>query len=173
MRSMVADIDWQSRSAGLTRPGSEQNLHVAASRCNWHDQLASTNATLLHWAAHAAPQRSLVCAEWQGQGRGRRGRSWQSGLGDGLTFSYLWRSARPAAQLSGLSLAVGVALVEGLRAFGLIHAQVKWPNDILIGGAKLAGVLIELASDSLSNDVLAPCSAVIGIGLNLFAVVWQ
>lgn len=133
----------------------------------WHDQLASTNASLLHWAAHAAPQRSLVCAEWQGQGRGRRGRSWQSGLGDGLTFSYLWRSARPAAQLSGLSLAVGVALVEGLRAFGLIHAQVKWPNDILIGGAKLAGVLIELASDSLSNDVLAPCSAVIGIGLNL------
>lgn len=57
--------------------------------------------------------------------------------------------------------------MEGLRAFGLIHAQVKWPNDILIGGAKLAGVLIELASDSLSNDVSAPCLAVIGIGLNL------
>lgn len=132
-----------------------------------HDQLASTNAWLLHWAAHTAPQRALVCAEWQGQGRGRRGRRWQSGLGDALTFSYLWRSARPAAQLSGLSLAVGVALVEGLRTFGLTHAQVKWPNDILIGGAKLAGVLIELASDNLSNDVLAPCSAVIGIGLNL------
>lgn len=133
----------------------------------WHDQLASTNASLLQWAADAAPQRSLVCAEWQGQGRGRRGRSWQSGLGDGLTFSYLWRSARPAAQLSGLSLAVGVALVEGLRAFGLPHVHVKWPNDIQVGGAKLAGVLIELASDSMNHDVLAPCSAVIGIGLNL------
>lgn len=134
---------------------------------DWHDQLASTNASMLHWAAHAAPQRSLVCAEWQGQGRGRRGRSWLSGLGDSLTFSYLWRSARPAAQLSGLSLAVGVALVEGLRTFGLNCTQVKWPNDIQIDGAKLAGVLIELASDSLSNDVLAPCSAVIGIGLNV------
>lgn len=134
---------------------------------DWHDQLASTNARMLHWAAHDAPQRALVCAEWQTHGRGRRGRNWQSGLGAGLTFSYLWRSMRPAAQLSGLSLAVGVALVEGLRDFGLTTAQVKWPNDIQIGGAKLAGVLIELASNKHSNDVLAPCSAVIGIGINL------
>lgn len=135
------------------------------------DQIASTNAQMLDWAARAAPerapQRALVCAEWQHQGRGRRGRDWHTDLGGGLMFSYLWRSTRPSAQLSGLSLAVGVALVEGLREFGLAGARVKWPNDIQVAGAKLAGVLIELASDKLTSDVLAPSTAVIGIGLNV------
>jgi BirA family biotin operon repressor/biotin-[acetyl-CoA-carboxylase] ligase len=135
------------------------------------DQIASTNAQMLDWAARdapeRAPQRALICAEWQSQGRGRRGRDWYAGLGGGLMFSFLWRSTRPAAQLSGLSLAVGVALVEGLREFGLAGARVKWPNDIQVAGAKLAGVLIELASDKLASDVLAPSTAVIGIGLNV------
>jgi BirA family biotin operon repressor/biotin-[acetyl-CoA-carboxylase] ligase len=140
-------------------------------RLQHFDQIASTNAQMLDWAARdapeRAPQRALICAEWQSQGRGRRGRDWYAGLGGGLMFSFLWRSTRPAAQLSGLSLAVGVALVEGLREFGLAGARVKWPNDIQVAGAKLAGVLIELASDKLASDVLAPSTAVIGIGLNV------
>ncbi len=140
------------------------------------DQLASTNALMLESAAlngpERAPNRCLISTEWQSQGRGRRGRDWHAGLGGGLMFSYLWRSARPAAQLSGLSLAVGVALVKGLRAVGLADAQVKWPNDIQVAGAKLAGVLIELASDRsvsdvFASDVLGPSSAVIGIGINV------
>ena len=131
------------------------------------DQIDSTNAEMLRWAALDAPPRALVCTEWQGQGRGRRGRDWHAGLGGGLTFSFLWRSARSAAQLSGLSLAVGVALVKSLRAMGLDRAQVKWPNDIQVGGAKLAGVLIELASDRSASDVMAPCTAVIGVGINI------
>lgn len=140
------------------------------------DQLDSTNARLLQWATagasadaiERAPHRTLLGTEWQVQGRGRRGRNWQAGLGSGLTFSYLWRSGRPPAQLSGLSLAVGVALVKGLRELGLAGAQVKWPNDIQVSGAKLAGVLIELASDRLAGDMLAPCAAVIGVGINVF-----
>jgi BirA family transcriptional regulator, biotin operon repressor / biotin---[acetyl-CoA-carboxylase] ligase len=142
-------------------------LTQAGIQLDWQEQLDSTNARAMHRAAGAAPHRSLVCTEWQSRGRGRRGRSWLGGLGSGLAFSFLWRSARPASQLSGLSLAVGVALVRGLREFGLNSARVKWPNDIQVDGAKLAGVLIELTGDNLSNDVLAPCSAVIGIGLNV------
>ncbi len=139
------------------------------------DQVDSTNMQMLQWAASGcspdaperAPHRALVSAEWQDQGRGRRGRSWHAGLGSGLTFSFLWRSGRPAAQLSGLSLAVGVALVESLREMGLAGAQVKWPNDIQVAGAKLAGVLIELAGDRFASDVLGPSSAVIGVGINV------
>lgn len=139
------------------------------------DQVGSTNALMLEWAAsgvtHDAPERashrSLVTAEWQTQGRGRRGRDWHAGLGSGLMFSFLWRSARPAAQLSGLSLAVGVALVKGLRAMGLANAQVKWPNDIQVASAKLAGVLIELAGDRFASDMLGPSTAVIGVGINV------
>lgn len=126
------------------------------------EQVASTNAHLMQWAQDAAPHRAVVTAEWQSQGRGRRGRTWLAGLGGGLMFSLLWRSGRPAAELSGLSLAVGVALAQRLQARGLAEARVKWPNDILVQGAKLAGVLIELA-----GDMLGPSTAVIGVGVNV------
>ncbi len=126
------------------------------------DQLPSTNAHLLALARDGAPHRAVVTAEWQSQGRGRRGRAWQAALGSGLMFSVLWRSGRPAAELSGLSLAVGVALVKTLRALGLAGAGVKWPNDILVDEAKLAGVLIEL-----TGDMLGPSTAVVGVGVNV------
>ena len=104
----------------------------------------------------------MAIAEWQTHGRGRRGRTWLAPLGNGLAFSLLWRSGRPAAELSGLSLAVGVSLVGALNGLGLMQAKVKWPNDIIVDGAKLAGVLIEL-----SGDMLGPSAAVIGVGINL------
>lgn len=131
-----------------------------ALRC--FDHVASTNAHLMDWAQNGAPHRAVVTAEWQSEGRGRRGRTWHAGLGSGLMFSLLWRSGRPAAELSGLSLAVGVALVKTLRGLGLAHAGVKWPNDILVDGAKLAGVLIEL-----TGDMLGPSTAIIGVGVNV------
>jgi BirA family biotin operon repressor/biotin-[acetyl-CoA-carboxylase] ligase len=82
--------------------------------------------------------------------------------GEALTFSLLWRFTRGAAALSGLSLAVGVALARALAATGAIGVALKWPNDIVRGGAKLAGTLTELA-----GDALGPTTAVIGIGLNV------
>ncbi len=158
----VSWLDAERLAPELTRLGITSRLF---------DQLPSTNAFMLQWVAgdvpFRAPPRALAVAEWQTQGRGRRGRDWHAGLGGGLTFSFLWRSARPAAQLSGLSLAVGAVLVRGLQDLGLSAARVKWPNDIQVGGAKLAGVLIELASDRLASDVLAPSTAVIGIGINV------
>ncbi len=134
--------------------------HGVALRC--FDDLPSTNAHLLQWAQTGAPHRALVAAESQSQGRGRRGRSWLAPLGSGLLFSLLWRSGRPVAELSGLSLAVGATLVRVLRRLGLARAMVKWPNDIQVDEAKLAGVLIEL-----SGDMLGPSAAVIGVGLNV------
>lgn len=126
------------------------------------DQLVSTNAELMEWAQSGAPHRAVVTAEWQSQGRGRRGRTWHAGLGRGLMFSMLWRSGRPAAELSGLSLAVGAVLVEALQGLGLAGARVKWPNDILVDGAKLAGVLIEL-----TGEMQGPSAAIIGVGINV------
>ena len=126
------------------------------------EHLASTNTHLLDWALSGAPHRAVVTTEWQSEGRGRRGRTWHASLGSGLMFSLLWRSGRPAAELSGLSLAVGVVLVRTLRAMGLERAMVKWPNDIQVDGAKLAGVLIELA-----GDMLGPSTAIIGVGVNV------
>ncbi len=140
----------------------ESTLAARGMRLHFHDQLESTNTSLLDWAREGAPHRALVVAEWQRGGRGRRGRSWLGGLGNGLAFSLLWRSARPVAELSGLSLAVGQILAQRLRSLGVEKAGVKWPNDILVEGAKLAGVLIEL-----SGDMLGPSAAVIGVGINV------
>lgn len=129
--------------------------HLAAS-------LESTNAHLMALAHAGESHKTLVVTEWQERGRGRRGRAWLAGLGGGLTFSLLWRFNRPASELSGLSLVVGATLARLLRELGLARAGVKWPNDILVDEAKLAGVLIELA-----GDMLGPSAAIIGIGVNV------
>ena len=126
------------------------------------DACASTNTLLLERARGGAPLGSVIACELQSAGRGRRGNSWQSGLGGSLTFSLLWRFAQGAAGLSGLSLAAGVAVARALAAAGVEDVQLKWPNDLLHAGRKLGGILIEL-----HGDAAGPSAAVIGIGLNL------
>lgn len=126
------------------------------------DQIESTNTRLLQKAAEGAPKGRVVAAEWQARGRGRRGRSWHMNLGGGLTFSVLWRFEQGAGFLSGLSLAVGVALARALKTMGAEEIALKWPNDVLHHHHKLAGILIEV-----QGDVLGPSIAVIGIGINL------
>jgi BirA family biotin operon repressor/biotin-[acetyl-CoA-carboxylase] ligase len=122
----------------------------------------STNTALLERAAAGAPGGTVLAAESQPGGRGRMGRAWHAGIGEALTFSLLWRFARGAGALSGLSLAIGVALARALAAAGAAGAVLKWPNDVLWNGRKLAGILIELA-----GDALGPTAAVIGIGINV------
>lgn len=124
------------------------------------DEVTSTNTYLMQQKgiAHA----TCVAAHIQTQGKGRRGRTWISQLGASLTFSLLWRFQCGAAALSGLSLAVGVALIRALNALGMNDAQLKWPNDVLVNGNKLAGILIEL-----QGDLEGPSAAVIGVGVNL------
>ncbi len=124
------------------------------------DEVASTNTYLMQQkgAAHA----TCVVAHVQTHGKGRRGRTWISQLGASLTFSLLWRFQCGAAALSGLSLAVGVALIRALMSLGVNNAQLKWPNDVLIDGKKLSGILIEL-----QGDLEGPSAAVIGVGFNL------
>ena len=129
------------------------------------DECDSTSSELMRRADRGAPAGTVIIADRQSAGRGRRGRSWLSSAGDGLTFSLLWRFSGNAAQLSGLSLAIGAGLAQALEDLGATGIRLKWPNDVLVesGGdfAKLAGILVELSSDRRG------CQAIIGIGLNL------
>ena len=127
-----------------------------------HDHLDSTNTYLMKKLSAGQAHANCVATNLQTNGRGRRGRTWQAGLGASLTFSLLWRFQCGAAGLSGLSLAVGIALIRALHHFGVTQAQLKWPNDVLIGREKLAGILIEL-----QGDMEGPSVAVIGVGINL------
>ena len=124
--------------------------------------IGSSNTELLARAAAGAPSGTCVAAEIQTAGRGRRGRAWQSQFASSLTFSLLWRFEKGAAALGGLSLVVGLALVRALRKAGVNDAMLKWPNDVIVNGEKLAGILIET-----QGDMLGPTAAVIGVGLNV------
>jgi BirA family biotin operon repressor/biotin-[acetyl-CoA-carboxylase] ligase len=126
------------------------------------DHADSSNAVLMQRAAQGAASGSVLAVEWQNAGRGRLGKAWHSGLGDTLTFSLLWRFESGLAALSGLSLAVGIALMRALDELGVPDAGLKWPNDVLMGNGKLAGILLEA-----QGDMLGPSAVVIGIGLNL------
>jgi BirA family biotin operon repressor/biotin-[acetyl-CoA-carboxylase] ligase len=101
-------------------------------------------------------------AEAQTAGRGRHGRKWVSPYAASLYLSMHWSFAGGYSVLGGLSLAVGVAIVEALNQCGVKGIQLKWPNDIYAQGKKLAGVLIEV-----EGQIGSGCQAIIGVGLNV------
>jgi len=159
---LLDQVQWLERNTILEHLGDRAdkfNLEVL-------DTIDSTNSLLLHEADNRlSPGDGLihvVAAELQTKGRGRRGRQWHSGLGVGLAFSVLWRFQQSASFLSGLSLAIGVAIVRALESSGIQGAVLKWPNDVMFNFCKLAGILIEL-----HGDMLGPTVAVIGVGMNL------
>lgn len=126
------------------------------------EETGSTNADLMA-RLQTLQGSTLRVAESQTAGRGRAGRAWHMEPGKTLTFSLAWRFGLPLAQLVGLSLVAGVALAERLTAWK-IDARLKWPNDVLKDGGKLAGILVEAAADKRDAH---HAWAVVGIGLNL------
>ena len=121
-------------------------------------QTTSTNADLAAAAAEGAPSGYVLFAEQQAAGRGRLDRQWASPPRAGLLLSVLLRPTAPVASLPLLSLLSGVAVVEAVRGVAGVPAALKWPNDVLVGGRKLAGLLVERTTDG---------AVVIGIGLNV------
>jgi len=127
------------------------------------EETGSTNADLLA-SLPTLTGPTLLLAKHQTAGRGRAGRSWLSAQGKSLTFSLAWKFSLPIHALVGLPLAIGVALAEALAMFH-IDVKLKWPNDVLHNGRKLAGILIESAAAvGMPHDA---SWAVIGIGINM------
>jgi len=126
------------------------------------DQTASTNADLMARAREAQfPQPVLRVADFQYEGRGRQGRPWLALPRHALLFSVGMPLAELPASLPSITLACGVALAECLQQRG-VDVQLKWPNDLRIGGRKLGGILSELAVDDEARYTL-----VVGLGINL------
>jgi len=119
----------------------------------------STNARLRRLLDSGTPLGSACLSDSQSDGRGRRGRHWVSPAGSNIYLSVAWRYAG-STDLSGLSLALGVAAGNALEDIGLIGTGLKWPNDLVWRGRKLGGILIEAFSNPSDTTVIA------GIGIN-------
>jgi BirA family transcriptional regulator, biotin operon repressor / biotin---[acetyl-CoA-carboxylase] ligase len=170
-------------AAGYRLPWPLQMLDVEQIRAALPTPLASSLGALeVHWELDStsselqrrggqAADFSMLLAETQTAGRGRRGREWLSPPGLNLYLSCLKRFEQGFAALAGLSLATGVIVLRALENLGIAGVGLKWPNDVLAiadnrvhggPGGKLAGILVEL-----NGEYQGPCAAVIGIGLNL------
>jgi BirA family biotin operon repressor/biotin-[acetyl-CoA-carboxylase] ligase len=141
------------REAVVVPGGLWQDIRVVA-------ETGSTNSDLLAEARAGRGEGAVLVAEAQSAGRGRLGRRWVSQPGGALTFSVLLRPAAvPPANRGWLPLLAGVAVASAVRAETAIGASLKWPNDVQVNGAKLAGILAEQAGDAI----------VVGVGLNVSA----
>ncbi|HEX4834171.1 MAG TPA: biotin--[acetyl-CoA-carboxylase] ligase [Trebonia sp.] len=121
-------------------------------------QTGSTNADLLDWATRGLAEGAILVAEEQTAGRGRMGRSWVSPAGAALTFSVLLRpESIPPVRLGWLPLIAGIGTAAAVRALTGLDATLKWPNDVLVGDRKLAGILAEAVGNAV----------ILGIGLNV------
>jgi BirA family biotin operon repressor/biotin-[acetyl-CoA-carboxylase] ligase len=126
------------------------------------EETASTNEVVEHLAKSGAREGLVVFAESQTRGRGRRGRAWASPRGKGLWFSVLLRPTLPTSAASRITVAASVAVARAIRQNCGVDARIKWPNDVMVNGKKLAGVLTELRAEA--DEILL---ATLGIGIDV------
>ena len=146
-----APLDAASLRRAAVRPGALwREIEVT-------EGTGSTNADLLARALRGEPEGAVLAAEEQRAGRGRMGRTWTAPPRAALTFSMLLRPAVPPARRGWLPLLTGVAVATAVTGVTGVETRLKWPNDLLAAGAKLAGILAEASGDAV----------VVGIGLNV------
>jgi len=142
-----------------TREGVAENLgtRVIGRYIRWHDTLSSTNDLATSLAEIQVPEGTVIVAEEQTAGRGRMGRPWVSPRG-GIWLSVILRPHLPLAQVPIVGFAASTAVARAIRVTTGLLARVKWPNDVLINGRKVAGILAEAGPDGEW--------VVVGIGIN-------
>jgi BirA family biotin operon repressor/biotin-[acetyl-CoA-carboxylase] ligase len=127
------------------------------------DEVDSTQSEVLRRAVAGAPEGTVVTARHQRAGRGSRGHDWWDAPGQSLLASVLVRPAGSAANAPQLSLVGGLAVADALVEVALVPARIRWPNDLLVGGRKVGGILAEASSDGAGRLL----HVVLGIGINL------
>ncbi|MDE6607476.1 MAG: biotin--[acetyl-CoA-carboxylase] ligase [Lachnospiraceae bacterium] len=129
----------------------------------YFDKTGSTNIDAKKFAADGAPHGTIVVADDQENGRGRRGRTWQSPAGSNVYFTIVLRPAFEPDKASMLTLVMAMSVAEAIGDYCGIRAQIKWPNDIVINKKKVCGILTEMEIALETNDIQY---VVIGVGIN-------
>lgn len=146
-------------------PGEIQfglNTKIFGKKIYAFDSLDSTMDFAFRLGTEGAPEGTVVCAEGQTKGRGRLGRSWSSPKAKGIYASIILRPALPPSVVSQLTLLSAISLCEAVKKICRLKASIKWPNDILVGDKKLAGILTELSAEMDRVRFV-----VIGFGINV------
>ena len=176
IQKFLQDVDVIDTAAEyLSNPTAYLDAQVIESACspqviNWLNRpvevlsvTESTNTILVERQISRSIAGSVICAELQTGGRGRRGRSWISPFARNVMFSVSVTLNRNAQNLGSLSLVVGLAITNVLDKLAVPGVELKWPNDVLVNFKKLCGVLVELVGTD------RPAVVVIGIGMNVYA----
>jgi BirA family transcriptional regulator, biotin operon repressor / biotin---[acetyl-CoA-carboxylase] ligase len=148
-------IEAQELQSGL-------NCHRFGRKVYSFQTIDSTNTFARSLAARGEEEGALVIAEEQTAGRGRQGRTWSSNIDENLTFTLLLRPEIPNGKINLLPLGIAVALTQGIRRLTSLPVLCKWPNDLLLMGGKVAGILMESALSSRGFEYV-----VVGIGINV------
>ncbi len=135
---------------------------VVGQERRYYKEVDSTNTKAKLWAKAGAKTGSLVIADRQTAGRGRNGRDWHSPSGVGIWMSVLLRPEVDVVAIPRLSLVAGLAIVKAVQAHTGLDAKIKWPNDVVINGKKVCGVLCEMQGSGGRVDY-----AVVGVGMNV------
>jgi len=160
----ASDFTYDGAGSGLSLNELRQGLDVKrlGSHFNYFAEIDSTNRYARQLAANGAREGEIVIAEEQTQGRGRLGRRWQSPPFANIYFSVILRPRLVPADAPQITLMAAVAVAEAVDSFITQSATIKWPNDILVGGKKLAGILTEATCDPKRVDYV-----ILGIGVNV------
>jgi BirA family biotin operon repressor/biotin-[acetyl-CoA-carboxylase] ligase len=139
----------------------EERVGGLAPAVRFLESTGSTNSDAMRWASQGAPAGALVVADFQTAGRGRLGRSWFGRPGASINMSVVLRPQIGAAEVGLINLAAAVAVTRALRD-QQVEAQIKWPNDVLLGELKVCGILAEAEIEGGK-----PSTVVLGVGINV------
>ena len=134
----------------------------AAKTIHYEEQTVSTNEDAKKWAKQGAEHGTLLIADTQTGGKGRRGRTWYSEKGTTIAMTLICRPDFPLEKTSMLTLVMGLAVADAIEELTSLSTQIKWPNDIVVNGKKVCGILAELGSTMHKPDYL-----IIGVGINV------
>jgi BirA family biotin operon repressor/biotin-[acetyl-CoA-carboxylase] ligase len=163
---LVLPAGWDPLREGSIRSALSGRAGAWLRRLEVWPAIGSTSAMLVERAEHESVGGHVCMAEVQFAGRGRRGRSWLSPLGGNLAITLGFEARRPAHELGGFSLVVGLGVLDALDSIGIPDLALKWPNDVLLAGAKLGGILIDLVQGP------SGLALIVGVGLNVRLPAW-
>jgi BirA family transcriptional regulator, biotin operon repressor / biotin---[acetyl-CoA-carboxylase] ligase len=134
---------------------------IMGSEIHGYKTIGSTNETARRLAEAGAKEGAIVIAERQSRGRGRLGRTWHSASGQGLYFSIVLHPQLEFSRLPALSMVAALSVCRAIESYGL-KAEIKWPNDCMLDGKKVAGILVEISAELDRVEY-----AVMGVGINI------